>query len=78
MIMKTYDDIERILIDAKTINNRVDELAVQINADYAHVDELLLVCILKGSLYFYGGPIPETKCASCGGFHGFEHIWSGI
>ena len=50
--MKLHTDIERILIDAETVQRRVDELAAQINADYADVDELLLVGILKGAFIF--------------------------
>ena len=50
--MKLHTDIERILIDAETVQCRVDELAAQINASYADVDELLLVGILKGAFIF--------------------------
>ena len=50
--MRLHTDIERILIDAEMIQRRVDELATQINADYANVDELLLVGILKGAFIF--------------------------
>ena len=50
--MKLHTDIERILIDAATIQHRIDELAAQIDADYADVDELLLVGILKGAFIF--------------------------
>ncbi len=50
--MKLHTDIERILIDAETIQRRIDELATQVDADYADVDELLLVGILKGAFIF--------------------------
>ena len=50
--MKTHPDIERILINTETIQRRVDELAAQIDADYASGDELLLVGILKGAFIF--------------------------
>lgn len=50
--MEIHSDIERVLIDAETIQNRVDELAARINTDYTDVDELLLVCILKGAFIF--------------------------
>lgn len=51
-IMKVHSEIERILIDTETIQNRIDELAVQVNADYANMGELLVVCILKGAFIF--------------------------
>lgn len=50
--MKPHPDIERILIDTETIERRVAALAAQIDADYADVDELLLVGILKGAFIF--------------------------
>lgn len=43
---------ERKLIDEKTIQKRVLQLAEQINHDYEG-KELTLVCILKGSMYFF-------------------------
>jgi len=46
-------DLKRVLIDADTISRRVDELAQQINRDYADIKEpLLLVGVLKGSFIF--------------------------
>ncbi|MCF0237550.1 MAG: hypoxanthine phosphoribosyltransferase [Sphaerochaetaceae bacterium] len=46
-------DLERVLIDAATIERRVDELAAQINEDYKDITEpLILVGVLKGSFIF--------------------------
>lgn len=46
-------DLERVLIDAETIQRRVAELANQINHDYAGIAEpLILVGVLKGSFIF--------------------------
>lgn len=50
--MRSHPDIERILIDEAAIKQRVRELAAQISKDYAEVDELLLVGILKGAFIF--------------------------
>ncbi len=47
------DDLERVLIDADTIQRRVTELAQQINRDYADIEEpLILVGVLKGSFIY--------------------------
>ena len=47
------EDLARVLIDADTINRRVDELARQISNDYAKLDgQLILVGVLKGSFIF--------------------------
>ena len=46
-------DLERVLIDADTIQRRVGELADQINKDYAGIDKpLILVGVLKGSFIY--------------------------
>lgn len=44
--------VERILLDEGTIRQRVDELAAQINADYAGRDNLVLVGVLTGAFIF--------------------------
>lgn len=47
------NDLERVLIDADTIQRRVTELANQINKDYADITEpLILVGVLKGSFIY--------------------------
>lgn len=43
---------KEVLIDEETISKRIIQLADQINNDYKG-EKLTLVCILKGSLYFY-------------------------
>ena len=46
-------DLERVLIDAETIQRRVIEMAAKINQDYAGITEpLVLVGVLKGSFIF--------------------------
>lgn len=44
--------LNRILIPADTIEKRVQELATQIDKDYASVDSLYMVGILKGAFIF--------------------------
>lgn len=46
------NEISKILLDAKTIDSRVKELAEQIDRDYAD-KHLVMVCILKGSFMFF-------------------------
>ncbi len=45
-------DIERTLISADTIQERVQQLAAQIEADYRQADRVRLVGILKGAFIF--------------------------
>lgn len=43
------DDIEEVLVSSADIRTRLDDLASQIDADYAEVDDLLIVGVLKGA-----------------------------
>jgi len=48
-----YDaDIQRVIITEEQIREKTEELARKIAADYAHVPNVLLVCILKGAVMF--------------------------
>ena len=46
-----HDDVEEILLDEETLQERVRELAIEVTADYADRDPVL-VSVLKGSLVF--------------------------
>jgi hypoxanthine phosphoribosyltransferase len=51
--METYETfLSEILIDSDRLQERVAELAEEINADYAGETDLLLICILRGALPF--------------------------
>ena len=52
--MQSYQDIlAEILVDEKTLQNRVAELGAEISRDYADSDgSLLLICILRGGVPF--------------------------
>jgi hypoxanthine phosphoribosyltransferase len=44
--------LKEVLIDSPTLQARVAELGEKISADYEHIDNLLLICILKGGVMF--------------------------
>jgi hypoxanthine phosphoribosyltransferase len=46
------DDIAKILIDEQVLQNRISELAMEIEAHYRDVEDLLLICVLKGAFMF--------------------------
>lgn len=50
MILEEH--VDHILIDREQLQARVAELAAEISRDYASVDNLLLVCVLKGAVIF--------------------------
>jgi hypoxanthine phosphoribosyltransferase len=47
-----YADIDHVLIDSATLHARIQELAQQVEDDYADCDELMLVGVLKGAAVF--------------------------
>ena len=44
--------LKEILISEAELQQRIKELGAQISLDYAEVDDLLLICILKGGVMF--------------------------
>lgn len=44
--------LKEVLIDEQRLQSRVAEMGAIITRDYAHVDNLLLICILKGGVIF--------------------------
>ena len=47
-----HDDVAKILIDEESLKARIRELADEILADYREIDDLLLICVLKGAFVF--------------------------
>ena len=45
-------DIAKVLISEEQLQNRIRELAQEIETDYADVENLLLLCVLKGAYIF--------------------------
>jgi len=44
--------VEKVLIDAETLQGRIGELAQAVSRDYAESRGLLLVCVLRGGVMF--------------------------
>ncbi|WP_027339865.1 hypoxanthine phosphoribosyltransferase [Halonatronum saccharophilum] len=53
--------IEEILIDEKTLKNRVKELGESITAAYDEDDDIVLVCILRGGFIFMADLARQVK-----------------
>ena len=53
-------DFEKILIDSPAIEKRINALGKEISSDYAE-DELLVICILKGSVLFFADLIKRLS-----------------
>ncbi len=54
-------DLERILVSTEEIKTRVKELADQISKDYADVEQIFLIGILKGAFIFLADLCRELK-----------------
>ena len=52
MKIKKDEIIEKVLIDEESLSLKIKQLAKTLNEYYADKDELILVCILKGSVMF--------------------------
>lgn len=52
MTTDLYDDIASVMINEEAIQAKIEELATQIEADYAEKADLLLICVLKGGFVF--------------------------
>lgn len=44
--------LQEVMIDEVTLQKRVADLGAQITADYENMDNLLLICVLKGGVMF--------------------------
>ncbi len=49
---KNIDDL-KILIDSKTLNDRIKSLADEINAIYPKDETITIICVLKGAVMFF-------------------------
>ena len=45
-------DIDHVLIDETALKMRINEMAAEITADYEGIEDLLLICVLKGGYIF--------------------------
>lgn len=52
MKIKQDDIIEKVLIDEESLSLKIRQMAKTLNEYYADKDELILICILKGSVMF--------------------------
>ena len=46
------EEVADILIDEERLQRRIGELAQKIEEDYREIDDLLLICVLKGAFVF--------------------------
>ncbi len=60
--MRNFEhDVEKILLNREEIAQKIKEMAEKINACYGQ-EELVLVCILKGSVIFFSDLARELTC----------------
>jgi len=54
------NDLNRVLFTKEEIHNKVKEIATKLNEDY-NGEEVIFVCVLKGSLPFYADLVREVN-----------------
>ena len=64
----------KILIDSKSLNNRIKELAQEINSKYNKDKPLTVICVLRGAVMFFT-ELVKHLCAH--GLRGIEAVYSG-
>jgi hypoxanthine phosphoribosyltransferase len=72
-----YADIDHILIDETTLQARVEAIAAEITADYEGIEELLLICVLKGGYMFLSDLSRALKRPHTIDFMGISSYGSG-
>jgi hypoxanthine phosphoribosyltransferase len=61
MMTDLHPDLKRVIISREEIKDRVSGLAREIEADYANVERIILVGILKGAFIFLADLARELK-----------------
>lgn len=72
------DDIAHILIDEATLTTRIQEMAAQIDRDTAGIEDLLLICVLKGGYMFLADLSRAMKRPHSIDFMGISSYGKGI
>ena len=70
-------DVAKVLIDENRLQKRIQELAVEIEEDYRDIDDLLLICVLKGAFVFLADLNRALKRAHQVDFMGISSYGAG-
>ncbi|MFN2187665.1 MAG: phosphoribosyltransferase, partial [Candidatus Promineifilaceae bacterium] len=71
------DDVAEVLITQEEIKDRTRDLAQQITADYKDIEDLLLICVLKGAFIFLADLSRQLKRPHCLDFMGVSSYGAG-
>ena len=77
-IHELENDVAKVLIDEERLQQRVRELAEAILDDYQDIEDLLLVCVLKGAFVFLADLSREMQRPHQVDFMGISSYGSGI
>ena len=77
MVRDLGSDVADVLIEEDQLQERIRELAAAINDDYKDVEELLLVCVLKGAFVFLADLSRELQRPHQVDFMGISSYESG-
>lgn len=71
------DDVAEILISEERLRERTREVAQEIIRDYEEIDDLLLICVLKGAFMFLADLSRELERPHCLDFMGVSSYGTG-
>lgn len=71
-------DVQEILFSKEEIHNKVAELGEEITKDYKDVDNLLVICVLKGAVSFLSDLIQEIPLPLVIDFMDVSSYGSGV
>ena len=71
------DDVAEILISEERLRERTREVAQEIIRDYKEIDDLLLICVLKGAFMFLADLSRELERPHCLDFMGVSSYGTG-
>ncbi|MCP4357471.1 MAG: hypoxanthine phosphoribosyltransferase [Chloroflexi bacterium] len=72
-----YTHIDHVLISEEQIQTRISEIVQQIETDYVHEEDLLLICVLKGGYVFLSDLSRTLKRSHSLDFMGVSSYGSG-
>ena len=71
------EDVDHIMISEESLRESVQKLAQKIEDEYAEIDDLLLICVLKGGYMFLADLSRAIQRPHEIGFYGHFQLWCG-
>ena len=77
LVPNLEDDVSYVMINEAQLQERIEQIAAEITADYADKEDLLLICVLKGAYMFLADLSRELKRPHTLDFMGISSYGAG-